>query len=262
MTATSYFRLTLALGMALVAMTAPLSAQLGPIASPDQAAQARSQEEFDSYLGVVSATDPHVVVQEVKAFVSAFPKSELLGAAYQYQLQAFEQLNDFDGMLVAGEKALVADPDSLNTLLALAPAMATRAAGRSDRAQLLSQAESYAHRALDGVNKIRVPHELSIEQWNVRKRQMQSEAHGVLGVVALQRGQFQTAVSELEMAISLASQPEGVQFLRLGLALASSGKKEDAEQKFRRAAELGPDSVRGIALDQLKQLTQTQQPTR
>jgi tetratricopeptide (TPR) repeat protein len=258
MTGTNKLRLTLVLWLALSRMAAPLAAQLGPLASPGQAAQARSQEELDAYLEIVSATDPRVILQKVTVFVGAFPKSELLGAAYQYQLQAFEQLNDFDGMLAAGEKALAADPDSLNTLLALAPAMATRAAGRPDRAQLLSQAESYAHRALDGVEKIRVPHELSIEQWNARKREMQSGAHGVLGVVALQRGQFQPAVNELEVAIGLASQPQGVQFLRLGLALASSGKKDDAEKKFLRAAELGPDSVRSVALDQLKRMTKGQ----
>jgi tetratricopeptide (TPR) repeat protein len=255
MTATSRFTLTLGLCVALVAISGRVAAQLDNAASPGQAAQARSQEELDSYLEVVSATDPRMVVQKVKAFVSAFPQSELLGAAYQYQLQACERLNDFEGMLAAGEKALAQDPDSLNTLLALAPAMATRAAGRPDRDQLLSQAESYAHRALDGVGKIRAPRQLSMEQWNIRKKEMQSEAHGVLGVVALQRGEFQSAASQLEMAISLSSPPQGVQFLRLGLALASSGKKEEAESKFRRAAELGPDSVRSVALDQLKQLT-------
>jgi len=42
----------------------------------------------------VSATDASVTVQKVKTFVFALPKSELLGAAYQYQLHAFEQLND------------------------------------------------------------------------------------------------------------------------------------------------------------------------
>jgi Flp pilus assembly protein TadD len=89
---------------------------------------------------------------------------------------------------------------------------------------------------------------------------MQSEAHGVLGVVALQLSQFQSAVSELEMAISLATRPQGVQFLRLGMALASSGKKDDAEKKLRRAAELGPDSVRSLALDQLKLMTHSQPP--
>lgn len=262
MTATSHFRLALVFCLALVGTPALLEAQFGPLASPGQAAQARSQEELDSYLEIVGANDAHVILQEVKTFASAFPKSELLGAAYQYQLHALEQLNDFDGMLAAGEKALAADPDSLNTLLALAPAMANRAAARPDRVQLLSQAESYAHRALDGIAKIRVPREFSIEQWNTRKHEMQSEAHGALGVVAFQRGQFAHAISELEMGISLAPRPEGVQFLRLGLALAAAGKKDDAEQKLRRAAELGPDSVRNGALDQLKKLNEGQRTPR
>lgn len=254
MTATSCFRVAMVVCLALAGMPTGIQAQFGPLSSPGQAAQARSQEELDSYLEIVSATDARVVVEKVKTFTSAFPKSELLGAAYQYQLKAFERLNDFDGMLAAGEKALASDPDSVNTLLALAPAMANRAAGRPDRDQLLVQAESYSRRALEGIDKIRVPHELSIEQWNVRKHEMQSDAHGVLGVVALQRGQAQQAISELEMSISLAPKPEGVQFLRLGLALASAGKKNAAEQKLRRAAELGPEPVRNVAMNQLKKL--------
>jgi tetratricopeptide (TPR) repeat protein len=262
MTATSHLRVALVFCLAVVGIPASLEAQFGPLASPGQAAQARSQEELDSYLEIVGATDARAIVQRVKVFVSEFPKSELSGAAYQYQLQAFERLNDFDGMLAAGEKALAADPDSLNTLLALAPAVANRAAARPDRVQLLSQAESYALRALDGVDKIRVPRELSIEKWNLRKHEMQSEAHGVLGVVAFQRGQFPQAIRELEMAISLAPRPKGVQFLRLGLALAAAGKKDDAEQNLRHAAALGPDSVHNVALDQLKKLNEGQRTPR
>jgi tetratricopeptide (TPR) repeat protein len=262
MTATNRCRLVLIFCLAMAGAPARLEAQFGPLTSRGQAAQARSQDELDSYLEIVSAADAGVVVQKVKIFVSAFPKSELLGAAYQYQLQAFEQLNDFDGMLVAGEKALAADPDSLNTLLALAPAMANRAAARPDRVQLLAQAETYAHRALDGIDKIKVPRELSIEQWNIREHEMQSDAHGVLGVVAFQRGQFQLAISELEAAIGIAPRPQGVQFLRLGLALAAAGKKDDAEQKLRRAAEMGPEPVRDVAMDQLKKVSEGQRTPR
>lgn len=247
--------LGLVLCLALGGMPTCLEAQSGPLTNPGQAAQARSQEELDAYLEVVSATDSRTVLKDAKLFASEFPQSELLGAVYQYQLHAFERLDDFDGMLAAGKKALAADPDSLNTLLALAPAMANRAAGRPDRAQLLSEAETYAHRALNGIDAVHVPHELSIEQWNVRKHEMQCEAHGVLGVVAFQRAQFPAAIGELEMAIRLAPTPEGVQFLRLGLALVSAGRKNEAERNFRRAAELGPDSVRNLATDQLKKLT-------
>jgi tetratricopeptide (TPR) repeat protein len=243
-------------------MATCLAAQLGPASTPGQAAQARSQEELDAYLEIVSATDPRTVVQDANHFASEYPKSELLGAVYQYQLQGFEQLNDFDGMLAAGQKALAANPDSLSTLLALAPPMASRAAGRPDRVQLLSQAEAYAGRALNGIDKVRVPRELSIEQWDARKHEMQSQAHGVLGVVAFQRGQFAAAIAELELAINLVPKPEGVQFLRLGLALASQGKRNEAEQKFRRAADLGPDSVRNMAMAQLKRLAEAQSAPR
>ncbi len=256
MTATSRFGHVLVLCLSLVATSARLQAQLGSLTSPGQAAQAKTQDELDSYLEIVSASDAGVTVQKVKAFISAFPKSELLGAVYQYQLHACEQLNDFDGMLAAGEKALAADPDSLNTLLALASAMADRAAARPDRDQLLSQAESYARRALEGIDKIKIPRERSMENWNIQKHEMQSDAHGVIGVVAFQRGQLQPAIGELKMAISLAPRPQGVQFLRLGLALAAAGKKDDAEQTLRRAAELGPGPVQNVALDQLKKLSE------
>jgi tetratricopeptide (TPR) repeat protein len=262
MTATSRFYRALVFCLALVATSVRLEAQFGPLTGPGQAAQARSQDEFDSYLEIVSATDASVTVQKVKTFVSAYPKSELLGAVYQYQLHAFEQLNDFDGMLAAGEKALAADSDSLNALLALAPAMANRAAARPDRDRLLSQAESYARRALDGIDKVKIARERSMEDWNIRKHEMQSDAHGVIGVVAFQRGQLQPAINELEMAISLAPRPQGVQFLRLGLALAAVGKKDDAEQNLRRAAELGPDPVHNVALDQLKKLNEGQRTPR
>jgi tetratricopeptide (TPR) repeat protein len=238
----------------VIVLPASLNAQMGMASDPAQAAQAKSQVEFDAYLEILSAADAHVVVEKARDFLSAFPESELRGAAYQYQVEAFQQLNDFTGMLAAGEKALALEPDNVNLLLALAPAMATRAEGRPDGAQLLTQAESYARHALVEVDGVRVPHALSMEQWDVRKRQMQSDAHGVLGIVALQRGQAERAVNELDRAISLSPTAQGVQFLRLGLALSAAGKKAEAEQNFHRAAELGPDPVRSAALGQLKKL--------
>src|SRR5258708_4420388 len=109
MTATSRPYLAGMFCLALLSTPVGLRAQIGSLSNPAQAAQARSQDEFDAYLEIVSDADARVVVEKVKAFSSAFPKSELLGAAYQYQLQAFERLNDFDAMLAAGEKILASD---------------------------------------------------------------------------------------------------------------------------------------------------------
>jgi tetratricopeptide (TPR) repeat protein len=244
----------------LIGFSVELKAQSDALVDRGKTAQAKSEEEFDKYLEIVTAADPRQVVVEVDAFVSQFPHSELLSAAYQSKMHACEQLNDFDGMLAAGREALLRNPDDANTLLALAPAMASRAAGRTDRNELLTQAGYDAHHALEEIESKRISRQVSLQEWALHKGQMESEAHGVLGIVALQRNQSASAVREFKTSISLAAQPQGIQFLRLGLALSSSGAKSEAQENLRRAAELGPDAVRRSASEELKKLSQPVAP--
>jgi tetratricopeptide (TPR) repeat protein len=232
------------------------NAQSDTLADPGKTAQAKSEEEFDKYLEIVTAPDPPQVIDKVTAFVSQFPKSELLGAAYQYQMQAYQLLNNFDGMVSAGRQALLRNPNDINTLLALASAMANRATGRSDREELLSQAETDARHALGQIETQRISRKVSLQDWTVQKHQMQAEAHGALGTVALQRGDTRTAVQEFKMAIEIAPKLQGIQFLRLGLALALTPAKNEARENFRRAADLGPDAIRRSAVEELRKLSE------
>jgi tetratricopeptide (TPR) repeat protein len=239
----------------LIGPTSILAAQMDTFVDPAKTAQARSEEEFDHYLEIVSSSDAPQVIAKVDAFAAQFPQSELLGAAYRYQMHAWEKLNDFNGMLAAGRKMLLQNPDDIDTLLTLAPAMASRASSRPDREQLLSQAEQDATHALAEIATERISRKVSREQWNIEKRQMESEAHGALGIVALQKKQTAAAVHEFKTAIDLAPQPQGILFLRLGLALSSTAKDE-ARDSLRRAEELGPDPVRKSAAAELRRLSQ------
>jgi tetratricopeptide (TPR) repeat protein len=244
----------------LLGPAASLEGQSDAVLDPGKAAQAKSQEEFDKYLEIVVAADPHQVIGKVDAFVSEFSQSELRSAAYQYKMHACEKLNDFDGMLAAGRKALLGNPDNVNILLALAPAMASRAAGRADRDQLLSQAEADAHLALEKLEATRLSRKVSVEEWTAQKHQMQSEAHGALGLVALQKKENQAAVREFSAAISLDPRPQGIQYLRLGMAFNALAASDDAAKNFRRAAELGPEPVQNLALKELKSLSDKNVP--
>ena len=156
--------------------------------------------------------------------------------------------------LAAGQKALDANPDNLNTLLTLAPALAQEAARRPDGTALLAEAEDYANRALRGIDKTQIPRQVTLQRWELQKQAMQSKAHEALGNAALERRQFRVAISELETAVSLTPPGSGVEFLELGKAYAGVGNKADAGRVFRRAADLGPESVRKQALDQLQRL--------
>jgi tetratricopeptide (TPR) repeat protein len=228
-----------------------------PMTVAGNVAQAKSQVEFDAYLEIVRETNPREVVRRVDAFVAQFPQSDLLGAAYQHQVAAFQKLDNFDGMLSAGRKALARDPNSLDTLLQLAPAMASRSHGRADGKELLEESQELADRALKLSETVHVPRKTSLEQWRAHKRQLQSEAHGVLGLVAFQRADLANAVGEFQTSIQLAANPTGVQYLRLGLALSASKKKDEARRSLLRADELGPDEVSQVAKAELSKLAES-----
>lgn len=242
--------LLLVLLMELAAFAA--GAQLGPLADPSQAPQAQTQEEFDQYLGIIAESDPKQVIQRVAEFVHAFPDSRLAGVAYQYEMHAREETGDIDGMLAAGKLALAANSDNLNTLLTLAPAAANAAPGRKDRAELLAEAQTWASSALVALEKTKAPRQWPLAKWMAEKRRMQAEAHETLGVIALDEADSATAVREFQTAVDLQPAPDGSRFLRLGLALLERGTKDEAVKNMQRAAELGPEPVRTIALKLLK----------
>jgi tetratricopeptide (TPR) repeat protein len=237
----------------------PLAAQFAPLSSPAQAPQAKSQAELDAYLEIISATEPPDIVKKVDVFASQFPASAFLSLAYQNQALAFQRLGDFDGSVSAGEKSLRENPQNAKTLLMLAAIIANGPVHHPDRVKLLSQAADYAHRALQDVDTIKPPRQISLEQWALEKQQMQCQAHEALGVVSLDRGQAHAAVTEFQAALALAPHAEGALFLRLGLALALAGQPLDAEKNLLRAEALGPDSVRQLAAGEIRKLRQRKQ---
>jgi tetratricopeptide (TPR) repeat protein len=233
-----------------------LEAQLGPLSSREHAPQAKSQEELDSYLRIISGTNPGDILRDAGAFLSQYGGSELAGTAYQYQMHALEQVGNYEGMLRAGQKALLANPDNLNTLLTLAPAIANRASEDAKESDDLALAEAYARRALDGIERVRPPRQTPLEKWDFEKRDMQCRAHEVLGVVALKRGLAAVAVNEFQLTVQLAPTAEGSRYFRLGLAYASGGDRSSALINFQRAFDLGPDAVRRLAQQEMKKLTE------
>ncbi len=246
--------LAVLLVLALTVTNFRIRGQFGPLGDPSHAPQAKSQEEFDAYLEILVAPDAQETIAKVQQFIFKYPESELLATAYQHQMLSYRELNEFEGMLQAGEKYLQLLPDNLNALLTLASAIPNATAERPDAAELVTQAEEYARRALRLLKQIRIPREISMEDWERFRREMEAQAHEALGHVAVKRGQVNVAVSEFEKATHYSPEPQGKQFFRLGVACAWAGMKDRAERALRRAAELGPDLIRQRALQELRKL--------
>jgi tetratricopeptide (TPR) repeat protein len=242
----------LSLGLAL-----PMHAQFGALVSPFTAPQAKTQQELDDYFEIIDASNPAVIVRRVEDFTKTYPQSELLAFAYQYQMAAFLQLSDFDGVLRAGQRALALQPENVNTLLALAAAIPDGVSERNNRLALLRQAEDYADRALQGIATMQIPRQIPLNDWDRMRTDMVAQAHEALGHVAAKRGDLGHAITELELAAYGSSTPNGKYFFRLGAVYGLAGEEESASKALRRAADLGPEAIRQRAMDDLKELTLT-----
>ena len=96
-----------------------VQAQFGPLMSTTQTPQAKSAEELDLYLEIYRSADPQSTVALANRFTTAYPQSEFLALAYEHQTLAYQQLNNYEGVLHAGEKALALSPRNVKVLVTL-----------------------------------------------------------------------------------------------------------------------------------------------
>ncbi len=232
----------------------PAVAQFGPLLSSRQAPQAVSQEEFDQYLAIYTSHNPSATVGMVSEFVEAHETSEFLGLAYQYQMMAYRELSNYDGVLEAGGKALALVPNNIHTLLALASVIPNGVDGRADREELLSQAEGHAQAVLSQLETITISDEIPMESWESRKAEMRAEAHEALGHVAVKREDLAGALREFQAAVEISPNPKASQWYRLGGAYVMAGQVQKAVEPLRKAAAAGDEVVRRLATKQLERI--------
>ena len=231
-------------------------AQFGPSLNSRQAPQAKTQEELDLYLEIYTSADSHATIRNVVRFAETYPASEFLGLAYQYQMTAYRDLSDYDGVLTAGEKSLALLPDNLNTLITLATVIPNRSDGRPDREQLLSKAQGYAGSVLRKIDSLKIPVEIPLAQWESQRAELEAEAREALGHLAIKKGDLEEALRQFEAAIKINPIPKPSLWYRLGGTYLMTGQPEKAMEPLRRAADEGEGAVKQLALDQLLRIQQ------
>jgi tetratricopeptide (TPR) repeat protein len=212
--------------------------------------QAKSPDEFDAYLVVLSKKAPAEVISAGKEFASAWPHSELLAEVYQLEMDAYRSLNDPSGSIQAGQKALQVAPDNVTVMANLAYILADGTTGK----QQLDLAENYARKALAILKTFKVPKRITPEEWKAIRRHVESEVHAALGLIAYKNNDSSSAIREFETSISLAPTPSPTQYYRLGLLYEATGEKTKAIGMFEQAAQLNDPAIRHLAESHLQAL--------
>jgi len=214
------------------------------------AGQAKSREEFDAYLLVLSKSALKEVISVAEDFEERWPHSELLGQVFELLLNAYRSLGDAVHAILAGEKALKVVPDNLVILSNLAYIIANS----TTDPQRLAQAEEHARKELRLSKTILIPKKISPEEWEEIRGRLDSTAHGALGLIAYKRGDVAGAIGEFETAVKLAPAPDPAHYYRLGMLYRTNGNQSKAIEMLQRTANSNDPTLRQLAEQELKSL--------
>ncbi len=209
--------------------------------APAQGPQPKSQKEYDAVLAVQNAQDPNVRAEAAKKLLTDFKDTDFKEFANYMLMISYQQLDDFENMMVYGERTLEINPENPGVLLQLAYAIPTRTREFDlDKEEKLTKAESFASRALTLIpNLQKIDPNMPDEVWLETKKEFMAQANESLGVIAAKRENYDEAATYLTKAIELEPQQNPMTHYHLANAYMNSGKKAEALAAVNRCITLG-----------------------
>lgn len=212
-----------------------------------QQPEPKSQEEFDAVMAVQTAADPEERAAAAKKLLTDFKDTQFKEFANYMLMISYQQLDDFENMMVYGEQTLEINPSNPGVLLQLAYAIPTRTREFDlDKEEKLTKAEDFATRALTLIpNLPKVDPNMADEDWLTTKKDFMAQANESLGIIAAKRQNYDQATSYLQKAIGLSSEPNAMTHYHLADSLLSAGKKEEALAAINQSITLGGIPMNG-----------------
>src|SRR5262249_55011034 len=139
--------------------------------------------------------DPASKIKAGEKFINEFPKSELVAFVYPYLVVGYIQLNQMPKALATANKDLEINPKDFRTMAVLSQTLArTYNPSAADADSQLIKSEDFGKKALDGVGKLEKPDGMSEDAFALLKKETEAMSHGGVGLVALRRNQYQSAI--------------------------------------------------------------------
>jgi tetratricopeptide (TPR) repeat protein len=185
-----------------------------------------SREEYDAYTAMAGEKDPTKKLSLAEAFLQKYPNSFVGDTVYVTMMQAYQQLGDGNKALEIGRRALTANPDNLDALTLSAYMFPFVFKGDDpEAAAKLSAIENDSKHALDLVQKMQKPANVTDEQFSQGVKARRALFNGVLGFTALQRKDYAAAIASFKA--SAEDNPADVYtFYRMGIAYISTDPRD------------------------------------
>lgn len=181
-----------------------------------------STDEYNAWKAASDATDPNKKVELAEAFMKKYPNSPFVYFGYIEEIKAYQALGQGDKAMQAAVNALKLSPDNLDALSFEAFALPyVFKPNDPSSADMLTRAESDSKRALDLLQKIQKPANVTDEQFNQFMKGKRALFNSTLGYVALQKKDYPGAITYLKAAAE-DNPSDNLTFSMLGQAYVNS----------------------------------------
>lgn len=210
--------------------------------------QAESAAEIDAYGFIAESRVPKATITLGDKFLQSYPNSAFRSLVFLYQMHAYQALDNYEGLIEAGEEVLRLSKENIDALVTLADALASKAPPVGpQREEMLKKAENYATLARQQLRNAKRDAQVPRPQFGEYKRRVFALNAATFGLIALERRDLEKAIEEYETAVSQNPDPRGVDYLRLGIAFDLNHQPDQALRALRQAASLGPQIVTKLA---------------
>ena len=203
-----------------------------------------SPEEQEAFMNVQNALSVQDRASSAVKFIADYPNSPYVGLASYMAMLSYQQLNDFENMMLYGDMVLESSPVPsvlAGTLISLAGVIPKRTREFDlDKEEKLAKAEDYAKRAMALIPTLpKTDANMTDDAWLNTKMDFMSQCHEAIGEVNLIRENYEQAETSLRRALDMTPSPIPYTMYSLGIALSKQGKKDEAGALFDRCSAAG-----------------------
>jgi tetratricopeptide (TPR) repeat protein len=221
--------------------TAPLqldTPQGAPQAAPTVPPSPQEETDYKAFQAIPQ-NDVDKRIPAAESFLQKYPQSQYRPMMYQTLVSGYLAKQEVPKMIDAGEKEIALNPNDTPILGLMGQTLARTLNPKApDAMAQLNKAELYSKRAIEVTPTLTKPAELSDEQFNNAKNNALEMAYSGLGLVYLQKGQYDQAIPTLEQSLKTDNhaEPDPVNLYLLGLANEKASHFDAATAAFTKCA--------------------------
>jgi tetratricopeptide (TPR) repeat protein len=212
----------------LIISTLALSMATAALGADQKLPAPKSKGEGEALQAMFGAQDPDARIKAAENLITKYADTEFKALALYFEAVSYQQKNDYEKMIIAGEQAIQADPKQYAALLMIAKGIAQKTREFDlDREEKLTKAEKYAKDGMAALKDAPKPSaQLTDEQWAQGKKEYMAQGHEALGYAAALRKNYDVAIPELKEGIE--EFPDPVSMVRLAAVYDQAKKPDEA----------------------------------